>query len=188
MKACMIRATRWLSCAKDLPPLFFRLALAYGFYQPAIDKLSNHEATMQAFANLGMPFPYFTAYLVGIVEALGVPLLILGLATRWISLILWAVMMVAVFGVHVPTHTDFMMPLWFALALFSLMVTGAGRYSVDRKFCFCEKALCCSNSQGNSCQSKSIKTSCCDSTSHSCSKESHHEAHKGASHGGCCRH
>lgn len=180
MKSAMICLTHWLCSLKALPPLFFRLALAYGFYQPAVEKLTNHEATAQAFASLGIPFAGFSAYLVGVVEALGVPLLLLGLMTRWISTLLWIVMMVAIFGVHVPTHTDFMVPMWFGLALFSLMTTGAGRFSLDSRFCCCEKAVGC-DSKKDSCSSSSVNTTCCSSSSH---QVHHHEK----SSGGCCRH
>jgi putative oxidoreductase len=179
MKDLMIRITHWLCSLKALPPLFFRLALAYGFYQPALEKLNNHEATTQAFASLGIPLPGFSAYLVALVEALGVPLLVLGLMTRWISALLWVVMLVAIFGVHVPTHTDFMVPLWFALALFSLMVTGAGRLSLDAYFWCCEKAVC--SASKSSCESPAPKTGGC------CQTSQPHEHHDKSS-GGCCRH
>lgn len=194
MKELIVQVARGLRGCKDLPPLLFRLTLAYGFYQPAYFKLFNHAETARTFASLNIPFPEFSSYLVAVVEALGVPLLLLGLMTRWISSLLSIVMLVAIFAVHLPTHTDFTLPLCFVLTLFSLMVTGAGKYSLDYHFCWCEKAFC-EESKG-CCGGKSSKAGCCETSTHThqiggCSDHSgkhvHSKDHDKPS-GGCCRH
>ena len=48
---------------KDLPPLFFRLVLAYGFYGPATMKLKNFEGIVEWFTGMGMPLPKLNAFL-----------------------------------------------------------------------------------------------------------------------------
>ena len=51
---------------------------------------------------LGLPFPALLAYLAAYTEFVGAFLLLIGLATRWISIPLMATMLVAIFAVHWP--------------------------------------------------------------------------------------
>ncbi len=51
---------------------------------------------------LGLPFPALLAHLAAYTEAIGALLLLLGLATRWISMPLMITMLVAIFAVHWP--------------------------------------------------------------------------------------
>ncbi|MBN4067505.1 DoxX family protein, partial [Simkania negevensis] len=133
------RTCNALNILKDIPPLFFRLILAYGFYGPAMSKFHNIEGTTQFFANIGIPFPELSAYVVAIIEAAGVVLLILGFFTRIISLLLIIVMIVAIFTVHVShgfscSNHGFEIPLYYTLMLFSLFIRGAGVVSIDAAF------------------------------------------------------
>ena len=69
-------------------------------------------------------------------EALGCVLLLLGLATRFISVPLMVVMLVAIKTVHYANgfscgKEGFEVPLYFFLMLFSLVTTGAGAFSLD---------------------------------------------------------
>jgi len=122
---------------KDLPPLFFRLVLAYGFYMPAMKKWSDINAVASWFSNsLHLPFPTLNAYMAAGTEAAGVVLLTLGLCTRIISIPLMFVMLVAIYTVHWEHGFDasdngYEIPVYYLLMLFSLFVTGAGRYSLD---------------------------------------------------------
>ena len=121
---------------KDLPPLFFRIILSYGFFEPATRKLGNIDGIAQWFASMNYPFPTLNAYLAGITEFSGSILLLLGLGTRIISLPLMFVMLVAIFTVHIGNgfaagNNGFEIPLYYLLMLFSLVVNGAGRLSVD---------------------------------------------------------
>ena len=125
-----------VSALKDLPPLFFRLILAYGFYEPAIKKISNPQAIAQWFTSLGYPFPTLNAYMAAITETTGVILLLLGLGTRFISVPLMFVMIVAITTVHLGNgfacgDNGFEMPFYYFFMLASLVMTGAGKYSVD---------------------------------------------------------
>jgi uncharacterized membrane protein YphA (DoxX/SURF4 family) len=49
---------------------------------------------------LGLPYPSLLAHLAAYTEAIGALLLLLGLATRWISIPLMFTMVVAIFTVH----------------------------------------------------------------------------------------
>lgn len=69
-------------------------------------------------------------------EAAGFVLLFLGLGTRLISVPLIVVMIVAIFTVHIGNgfkagNNGFEIPLYYLLMLFSLVITGPGRLSLD---------------------------------------------------------
>jgi putative oxidoreductase len=122
---------------KDIvPPLLFRLILAYGFYKPALAKLDDVHAIGDWFAGMGLPAPYFQAYLATGTECLGVILLILGLGVRIISIPLIITMLVAIKTVHWGNgfeagQNGYEIPLYYILMLVSLICTGAGKISVD---------------------------------------------------------
>ena len=125
-----------VSALKDLPLLFFRLILAYGFYQPAMNKLNDFQSIGQWFESMNYPLPMVSAYLAGFTEILGVVLLTLGLGTRIIAIPLMIVMIVAILTVHAGNgfsagNNGFEIPLYYLLMLFALMVYGSGRISVD---------------------------------------------------------
>lgn len=92
-----------------LAPLMMRLYLAPVFWAAGTNKidfstLRAKESTVNWFGNpdwgLGMPFPELMAFLAGWSEVLGGVLLLVGLATRWISIPLMVTMLVAAFTVH----------------------------------------------------------------------------------------
>lgn len=121
---------------KDLPPLIFRIILVYGFYSPAIYKVSDFGGTAEWFASMGIPMPTLNAYLAGITEISGVVLLTLGLGTRIIAFPMIFTMIVAIFTVHIDNgfsaaHNGYEIPLYFIFMLISLMIYGPGRISID---------------------------------------------------------
>jgi len=87
-----------------LPPLALRVYLFFPFLMAGQQKISGMESTIQWFGNpdwgLGLPFPALLAYLAAYTEFIGAWLLLLGLATRWISIPLMVTMLVAIFAVH----------------------------------------------------------------------------------------
>lgn len=87
-----------------LAPLALRLYLVPVFWMAGTRKIAGIEHTIEWFGNpdwgLGLPFPALLAYLAAYTEAIGAMLLLLGLATRWISIPLMATMLVAIFAVH----------------------------------------------------------------------------------------
>ncbi len=94
-----------------LPALAFRLYLANVFWMAAnnkwnpFDSESSLQPTIDWFGNadwgLGLPFPELLGSLAWATEYFGAILLIVGFATRWISIPLIITMIVAIFSVHI---------------------------------------------------------------------------------------
>ena len=129
-------AIRLIKKLGDLPLLFMRLVLSYGFYTTATMKWSNIGGVAEWFGSLGIPAPTFNAYLAASTEAVGVVLLTLGLATRFISIPLMITMIVAIVTVHLPNgfeagNNGFEIPLYYFIMLSALLINGAGKVSLD---------------------------------------------------------
>ena len=125
-----------LSSGKNVSLLLARFAIAYGFYEPAMQKWSDISSVATWFSTLGIPFPALNAYLAATTELLGVVLLTLGLFTRLISLPLMVVMVVAIVTVHLPHgfsagDNGFEIPLYYFLFLALFASLGAGKFSLD---------------------------------------------------------
>ncbi|MGB0495267.1 MAG: DoxX family protein [Kangiellaceae bacterium] len=94
-----------------LPALAFRVYLASVFWIAGnnkwnpFDSESSLQPTIEWFGNtewgLGLPLPALLGSLAWATEYFGAILLLLGLATRWISIPLIATMIVAIFTVHI---------------------------------------------------------------------------------------
>ncbi|MCK9473434.1 DoxX family protein [Sulfurimonas sp.] len=143
-KQIYLNFSRLSEYAKSPALLFARLAVAYGFYGPAINKWSDMSAVADWFASLGIPFPTLNAYMAASTEMTGVVLLTLGFLTRLISLPLIIVMIVAIVTVHLPNgfsagDNGFEIPLYYMLFLLLFVSHGAGKFSLDRLF-FGEKS------------------------------------------------
>ena len=125
-----------LSNGQSISLLLARLTVAYGFYQPAVQKWSDISSVADWFGTLGIPFPTLNAYLAASTELLGVVLLTLGLFTRLISVPLMVVMVVAITTVHL-SHgfaagdNGFEIPLYYLLFLALFASLGAGKLSLD---------------------------------------------------------
>jgi len=122
---------------KSFSLLFARLAVAYGFYEPAMNKWNDIDSIVQWFGSIGIPFPTLNAYMAASTETVGVILLTLGLLTRLISLPLIIVMIVAIVTVHLPNgfsagENGFEIPLYYMLFLIIFVANGAGKFSIDR--------------------------------------------------------
>lgn len=117
--------------------LLARLAIAYGFYEPAMMKWKDISSVAEWFGSMGIPFPTLNAYMAASTEVAGVVLLTLGLLTRAISIPLIVVMIVAIVTVHLPNgfsagSNGFEIPLYYMLFLILFLTQGAGRFSLDR--------------------------------------------------------
>jgi len=124
---------------KDLSPLILRLLLAYGFLEPAWNKLQDVNAIGEWFASMELPAPYLQAWLATLTECLGVVLLALGLGTRIIAIPLIIVMLVAIKTVHwengfTAGDNGYEIPFYYILMLLSLVFTGSGKFSLDHLF------------------------------------------------------
>lgn len=111
-----------------------------------LDAIAEWFATLRLFDLFNIPFPTLNAYLAAGTEGLGVLLLTLGLATRLISVPLMFVMFVAIGTVHWQNgfgagDNGFEIPFYYFLMLFSLLITGAGKYSIDALLA----KKCCAN-------------------------------------------
>lgn len=121
---------------KDIPLLMLRLILAYGFYSPAVMKLTKPAGVAKFFERMEIPFPLMNVYLAGITEALGVILLVLGFGTRLIAIPLIITMFVAIYTVHwdhgfAASEGGIQIPLYFLIMLFTLLAYGSGKISLD---------------------------------------------------------
>ncbi len=128
--------TAKLETIQDIPLLFFRLVLAYGFCMPATMKWGNISGIAEWFGSMGIPLPTLNAYLAASTEMAAVILLPLGLATRIISIPLMFTMVVAIVSVHWGNgfnagDNGFEIPLYYMLMLFVLLSSGAGKFSLD---------------------------------------------------------
>ena len=88
------------------------------------------------FASIGIPLPLFAAIVVTLVEFLGGIALILGLATRWASLLLAFDMLGAIYFVHwkngfYMSHSGYEYALSLLAACIALALNGAGALGID---------------------------------------------------------
>jgi putative oxidoreductase len=144
---CLIKGYSMLQTINDLSKnvlqnfqslslLLARLAVAYGFFEPAVNKWKDIDGIASWFGTMGIPFPTLNAYMAASTEALGVVLLTIGLFTRLISVPLMVVMVVAIMTVHLAHgfsagDNGFEIPLYYMLFLFIFASHGAGKFSVD---------------------------------------------------------
>jgi putative oxidoreductase len=125
-----------LSQGQSISLFLARLAVAYGFYEPAMQKWSDITAVAGWFESIGIPFPTINAYMAASTEILGVVLLTLGLFTRLISIPLIVIMIVAITTVHLSNgfsagNNGFEIPLYYMLFLALFASFGAGKLSLD---------------------------------------------------------
>lgn len=136
-------AARWA-----LMPL--RLMVGYGFVQHGISKLSNGpDAFAAILQTIGVPEPNFMAWLTILTELIGGMAVLLGAFIPLASLPLAAVLLVAIFTVHLPYGfssikllgitaagarfgpVGFETNLLYLAALVSLVLGGSGPLSID---------------------------------------------------------
>ena len=95
--------------------------------------------TVNFLTSLGIPVPVYSALLVSVVEFAGGLFLILGVVTRWSSVLLLANMLVALFLVHLKNGLlvsnggyEFVLVLIAGLAV--VFASGAGNLSLGSRF------------------------------------------------------
>lgn len=136
MIAVYLKLDNKLAAFKSLLMLFIRITLAYGFYGTAVMKWKDIPAIAVWFGSLGIPAPTINAYLAAGTEAAGVIMLVLGAGTRIISVPLIITMLVAIKTVHWANgfeagENGFEIPLYYILMLLTLVISGAGKWSLD---------------------------------------------------------
>lgn len=140
--------------ADSIPPLLLRLLLAYEFGEAGLAKLNGSNW----FANVTFPFPFnllspeISWHIATYFEIFGALALILGFATRFFSISLLILTIVAIASVHWPEQWsnfnelwtgyriidedgdglgNYKLPLIFIVMFIPLIFGGAGKLSVD---------------------------------------------------------
>ena len=113
-----------------------RMAVGVVFLMHGWQKFSwGFQNVADFMGKAGIPFPMASAVVVTLVEFFGGVALVVGLFTRWVSLLIAFEMLVAIFKVHL--RGGFFLPAGFeyALTLFAanaaLLLSGGGRASLD---------------------------------------------------------
>lgn len=95
---------RPLAYLDGLAPLALRVFLFFPLLMAGEQKIRGMDNTIEWFGNtewgLGLPYAEVLAPLAAYTEYVGAWLLLLGLATRWVSVPLMITMLVAIFAVH----------------------------------------------------------------------------------------
>jgi putative oxidoreductase len=137
----------WLTYLQPVLLLLLRLYFGCGFVKAGLGKLQNIDSTAAYFAGLDIPLPTLNAYMAGTTECCGGLLLLLGAASRIVTIPLIFTMLVA----YSTQHIDELRPLWtlsddgsynpasfFKAAPFPYLLTalivllfGPGAFSVD---------------------------------------------------------
>jgi putative oxidoreductase len=137
---------RFVTYAQPALLFLLRLYFGYGFFNAGLGKLQNIESTAEYFAGLDIPLPTLNACLAGGTECFGGLLLLLGAASRVVTIPLIFTMAVA----YCTQHIDELRPLWtvkdgsynpasfFKAAPFPYLLTallvllfGPGTWSID---------------------------------------------------------
>jgi putative oxidoreductase len=122
--------------------LVFRLTWGWQSFQTGQGKFTNHAKVAEFFASLGIPLPDLNAWFVGGVECFGGLFILVGLASRPASWLLFCSMTVAylsvsderakVFGIF-KDSTPFLTadPFFFWLTALLVLAFGPGQISLD---------------------------------------------------------
>ncbi|MBS2211217.1 DoxX family protein [Carboxylicivirga mesophila] len=120
----------------DWALLAMRLTLAFGLFEPAVKKFENIRGTAEWFSSLHFPLPTVSVLLAATVEFAGFFLLMLGLLTRYITIPLMFVMLMAILMVHLgngfsSADNGIEIPFYYLVMLFLIFSKGPGRFSID---------------------------------------------------------
>lgn len=135
---------------QQLAPLILRLIIGYGFMVHGWAKLSNSSAGFEKLlTQTGVPFPHITSWIVPLAEMLGGLAIFSGFFIRITAIPLIFTMLVAMFTIQInygfssvktiglTPHGPLFGPpgyeinLLYIAGLISLMLTGAGIFSID---------------------------------------------------------
>ena len=135
---------------RQIAPLLLRLAIGFGFMAHGWAKLERGpEAFSKLLTQLGVPLPHLFAWASTLAEVLGGAALFTGAFVSLFTLPLIVTMLVAMFTIHIhygyssvktiglSGHGPILGPpgyeinVLYIAGLISLLITGAGRYSLD---------------------------------------------------------
>lgn len=129
---------------QDFFLLTIRLVWGCFFFLAGWEKLSDINPIINFFTQLGIPFPMFNAYLVGVVESAGGLLLIVGLGSRFIAIPLIIAMIVALATAHKealfgalqdPQKLIIQSPFNYLMTAIIIFCFGPGKISLDWALC-----------------------------------------------------
>lgn len=130
----MHRPTIFLDALRPYMPLVVRLALGFLLVAHGLDKFETGLGNVgDAFDGWGVPLPDISATFVAVFEVIGGIALLIGIATRFVALVMIGVLVGAMvfvkfeMGVLGGYETD----LAYIAGLASLVATGAGTISAD---------------------------------------------------------
>jgi len=130
---------------------FFRIIIGAAFMAPGYMKLMNPAMGIGAAQGAGFPIPEFFGWLLILTEFVGGLFLILGLFTRFVTIPMMFVMLVAFFAAHLKSTVlpltldtfiagfigkggyELVLILFASLLIF--FARGAQEFSLDKKFC-----------------------------------------------------
>jgi len=138
VKTILVDLLKWLQQLEWIPILLVRLSVGLLFFESGRGKLFYKlEELGEYFVQLGIPLPHLNALVTASIEFFGGICLILGLATRVVSVPLAFIMFVAILTAqikNVKTLGDFLyLPEVLLLVIFVWLVfSGSGRISADQ--------------------------------------------------------
>lgn len=121
--------------------LLIRLAWGYLFFKTGLGKLEHINSIGDYFYSLNIPFPLFNAYLVAWVETIGGACLILGFASRLVSLPLIFTMVIALLTAHADAVINIIndpagflkqSPITYLFAMLVVFIFGPGKIAIDQ--------------------------------------------------------
>lgn len=121
-------------CAKcwgDVAPLVLRIAAGVIFTLHGWMKFGGIDGVTGMLTGMGVPGAMTFAWVITILELVGGLALILGVVTHWVSKLLMIEMLVAVLLMYFNKGVFDQMAFLLFTVTFSLMVTGAGKWSLD---------------------------------------------------------
>lgn len=136
---------RLISLGSNLQSAFLflmRLTWGHQFFLVGLNKLQHIDSAKQLFYDLNIPWSHFATPFVSILEMVGGAALVLGLGSRFFSLLLTITMIIAYGTAHVHAFKDFHFvfdpsllvkeaPFPYLLTSLIVFVFGPGRVSLD---------------------------------------------------------
>ena len=131
---------RYLSYLQPVLLLALRVYFGYGFMKAGLGKLEDVPATAVFFTDWGVPLPTLSVYLAGTTEVVGGLLLLLGAASRVVTIPLIGTMLVALASAHREVLDGLLSnpnlfvkapPFPYLLTALLVLLFGPGRISID---------------------------------------------------------